>query len=173
MRNKSFKFLNMFSYERQRTSPYSEDLRWRQKEALGLKTSEVAARLGVDPRTVRRITRKFKLTGCITKKHPVRSHPLRKLSSPVQFNIANLILQRQGIYLHEIQHQILQDHGEQISASSICRFLQKSGFTRQKLKIAASQRDDLVRANFASEVSMYNPEMLIFLDESGSDRRNR
>ena len=135
MRNKSFKFLNMFSYERQRTSPYSEDLRWRivwQKEALGLKTSEVAARLGVDPRTVRRITRKFKLTGCITKKHPVCSHPLRKLSSPVQFNIANLILQRQGIYLHEIQHQILQDHGEQISASSICRFLQKSGFTRQK-----------------------------------------
>ena len=50
--------------------------------------------------------------------------------------------------------------------------LQKSGFTRQKLKIAASQRDDLVRANFVSEVSMYNPEMLIFLDESGSDRRN-
>ena len=143
-----------------------------QKEALGLKTSEVAARLGVDPRTVRRITRKFKLTGCLTKKHPVRSHPLRKLSSPVQFNIANPILQRQGIYLHEIQHQILQDHGEQISASSICRFLQKSGFTRQKLKIAASQRDDLVRANFVSEVSMYNPEMLIFLDESGSDRRN-
>ena len=90
-----------------------------QKEALGLKTSEVAARLGVDPRTVRRITRKFKLTGCITKKHPVRSNPLRKLSSSVQFNIANLILQQQGIYLHEIQHQILQDHGEQISASSI------------------------------------------------------
>jgi transposase len=62
-----------------------------QKEALGLKTPEIAARLGVDPTTVRRIIRR---TGHITKKkYPARSHPLRKLSSPVQFNIASLILQ--------------------------------------------------------------------------------
>ena len=42
----------------------------------------------------------------------------------------------------------------------------------QNLKIAASQRDDLVRANFISEVSIYNQDMFIFLDETGSDRCN-
>ena len=48
----------------------------------------------------------------------------------------------------------------------------KAGFSRQKLKIAASQQDDLCRAIFASAVSMYAPEMLILLDETGSDRRD-
>ena len=38
---------------------------------------------------------------------------------------------------------------------------------RQKLKIATSQRDDLVRANFISEVSICNPDMFMFLDEAG------
>lgn len=97
---------------------------------------------------------------------------MRKLSSPVQFSTANFILQCPGIYLHEVQHHILQHHGEHISESSICRFLQSAGFTRQKLKIAASQRDDLTRANFAAEVSVYNRDMFIFLDETGSDRQN-
>ena len=170
------KFKMSFSMETRRTSPYSDDLRWRmiwQKEALGLSSSEVATRLGVDPTTVRRIIRKFKRTGNVGKeKYPVRLHPLRKLSLPIQFCIADLVLQRPGIYINELQHHILQHHGEQISSSTICRFLHSAGFTRQRLRIAASQRDDVARANFAAEVSMYKPEMLIFLDKTGSDRRN-
>ena len=55
--------------------------------------------------------------------------------------------------------------------SSICRFLKKMRFTRQKLKVIAKQRDDLLRAQFVSEVSLYEAPMLIFLDETGSDRR--
>jgi hypothetical protein len=34
------------------------------------------------------------------------------------------------------------------------------------------QRDDFLRAQFVSDISIYEPEMLIFLDETGSDRRN-
>jgi hypothetical protein len=34
------------------------------------------------------------------------------------------------------------------------------------------QRDDFLRTQFISDVSIYEPEMLIFLDETGSDRRN-
>ena len=59
-----------------------------------------------------------------------------------------------------------------IHISNICRFLQKSGFTRQKLRITATQRDDFLRQQYISEVSIYSPEMLIFLDETGTDRRN-
>ena len=46
----------MASYEPQRTSAYSDDLRWRmvwQCEALGLKYSDVASNLGVDSATAR------------------------------------------------------------------------------------------------------------------------
>ena len=130
------------------------------KEALGQRTCDIARRVKVDSRTVRRVIRRFQLTGSIEKTTPVHSPLLRKLSLPLRYKVADLILQRPGIYLRELQHQILQDHGEEISKSAICRFLQKSGFTRQKLKIAASQRDDLVRANFISEVSIYNPDTM-------------
>ena len=38
--------------------------------------------------------------------------------------------------------------------------------------MVARQRDELTRAIYAAEVALYNPEMFIFLDETGSDRRN-
>ena len=49
-------------------------------------------------------------------------------------------------------------------------FFQKVGFSRQKLKLVAKQRDEDLRAKFACDVAMYEPEMLVFLDETGSDK---
>ena len=46
------------------------------------------------------------------------------------------------------------------------------GFSRQKLKLVAKLRDDFLRAQFSYDVAMYKPEMLILLDETGSDKRN-
>ena len=44
-----------------------------------------------------------------------------------------------------------------------------NGFTRQKLQITAIQRDEFLRQQYVSDVSIYNPEMLVFLDETGAD----
>ena len=41
----------------------------------------------------------------------------------------------------------------------------KNGFTRQWMHLAAIQRDDNLWAAFASEVSLHNADMFIFLDE--------
>ena len=41
-----------------------------------------------------------------------------------------------------------------------------------KLKLVAKQRDGFLRAQFSCDVAMYKPEVLIFLDEMGSDKRN-
>ena len=40
------------------------------------------------------------------------------------------------------------------------------------MRVVAKQRDDLSRAIYAEEVRLYNTEMFIFLDETGSDRRD-
>ena len=40
------------------------------------------------------------------------------------------------------------------------------------MQIVAKQRDDYERAMFATEMSVYDPDMLIFLDETGCDRSN-
>ena len=40
------------------------------------------------------------------------------------------------------------------------------------MKYTALQRDMQLRSQFVSDVSVYNPDMLIFLDESGLDKRD-
>ena len=83
-----------------------------------------------------------------------------------------VVLSRPGIMLHEIQAELLEETGADMSLSIICRFLHKVGLTRQKLRVLATQRDELIRSQFVSDVSMYSPEMIIFMDETGSDRCN-
>ena len=163
----------MTSYQKHRTSAYSEDLRWRmvwQSEALGLKFSEIAANLGVDAVTVWRAVKRVRLTGNVKKAYPCR--PAYKITTAVQFSVAHAVLRRPGIYLRELQWEIADEYGDYVSQSAICRFLHKSGFTRQKLKIAAQQRDTVLRSKFVLDASLYAPEMLIFIDETGSDRRD-
>ena len=40
------------------------------------------------------------------------------------------------------------------------------------MRMVARQRDELSRAVYAAEMALYSPDMFIFLDETGSDRRN-
>ena len=81
-------------------------------------------------------------------------------ADPVQFSVAFTVLRRPGVYLGELQKEIAEEYGEELSLSAICRFFHKNGFTRQKLKIAAKQRDPLLRSQFVLDVSLYTPEML-------------
>ena len=76
-----------------------------------------------------------------------------------------------GIYLREIHTEVLKSTGADISYSQICRFLSSVGFSRQKIKYVALQRDKRLRSIFITDVSLYHPD-LIFLDESGFDRRD-
>ena len=96
----------------------------------------------------------------------------RKLNPPLEYMIIHIVLMRPGIYLREVRRDLREETGTEVCLSAICRFLHRNGFTRQRLRIAASQRDGLLRAQFVSDVSLYKPEMLIFLDETGSDRRD-
>ena len=46
------------------------------------------------------------------------------------------------------------------------------GCTRQVLQHIALQRDEEQRARFMAEVSVYDPSILLWIDESGCDRRH-
>ena len=59
-----------------------------------------------------------------------------------------------------------------MSEVTICRTLKSMGCTRQVIRQVAIQRSDIMRAKFMAEISVYDPSMLIWLDESGCDRRN-
>ena len=46
------------------------------------------------------------------------------------------------------------------------------GCSRQVIRHIAIQRSDATRAKFMAEISMYEPSMFVWTDESGCDRRD-
>ena len=131
---------------------------------------DIAVNLGVDSTTVWRTVKLFRETGDVHQKTPPGA--IKKLTPVTEFIIVTEVLKHPGIMLHELQVMLIEQAGVAVSLSTICRFLHRIGFSRQKLRIVPLQRDDFLRTQYASDVSIYDPEMLIFLDETGSDRRN-
>ena len=163
------------SCESKRSSAYSEDLRWRmvyQSLGLRLPNSDIAKNLCVDVSTVERTVKLYNQTGSVSKKKYDKSNLPRKLTETVKFYIIELILQHPGIYLREVEAELQEILAVELSESAICGFLRSHGFSRQKMQIIARQRDEIERLRFVSELTVYTPEMFIFLDETGSDKRN-
>ena len=99
-----------FSCQPRRTKAYNEDLRWRivwQGEALGLSQARIAANLNVDRSTVSRILSLFRHTGEVNKKVYPKEQAFRKLTEPAQFLILKLAISKPGVYLEEIQKEVL------------------------------------------------------------------
>ena len=53
----------------------------------------------------------------------------------------------------------------------VCRTLRFIGCTRQAIRQITLQRSEVLQAQFMAMVSMYDPRMLILLDDSSCDRR--
>lgn len=124
-------------------------------------------------RTVRPYLKMFEETGDV-KPRPRRSGPLHLFGEYEQLTLLRLILENPGIYmyLHEIQQQLLHMFGVDVSVPTICKTLKFMGCSRQKIQHIALQRSEVCRARFMSEISIYDPAMLVWVDETGCDRRN-
>ena len=164
------------SVEPGRTKPYSEEIRWRivwQREVLGYNLRKVAGNLGVAINTVWRITELFYNTGSVKKcSYPVNRRPTKKLTDAVKLLILLTLVNRPNLYMREIISIVDDITGFKISPSLLCCFLKDMNFSRQKMKIVAKQRDELLRSMFVSDASVYEAHMLVFIDESGTDRRD-
>ena len=95
-----------------------------------------------------------------------------KLTDEVQLILLEVVLEQPGIKLHELRTELKYFTGTEVATSTIYQFLYKSGLSKQKIRIAASQRDADLRSRFVSELSVYKAEMFIFLAETGTDRRD-
>ena len=132
---------------------------------------EVSKLLCLSEKSLRRYVRAFKVTGDVV---PMKrkNGPKRLLDEYEQVILLRFILDRPDLYLHELQELLNNHFGVIVSIATICRTLHHMGVTRQVMRHIALQRSDIDRAKFMSEISIYDPEMLIWLDESGQDRRN-
>ena len=94
------------------------------------------------------------------------------MNDTVKLVVLHIVLENPGIYLREIRSKVLYLTGSDLSLSTICQLLSEQRFSRKKMRFVARQRNDFTRAIYAAEVALYDPGMFVFLDETGSDRRN-
>ena len=166
------------SCETGRTSAYSEDIRWRmvyQRICLRKSYRDIAECLNVDSSTVRRTVALFEESGSVEKcKYPPNTGTT-KLTDIGKLFVLEIAIDNPGIYLREIKQKLMEETGIDVNESTICRVLKDCGFTRQKMVLAAQQQNELLRAQYVSDISVYNshPEFFIFVDEMGSDKTDR
>lgn len=113
---------------------------------------------------------KFKQNGEVL---PVaqRNGPPRLLGTYELIQIMRIISDTPSVYLHEIKRKLFDMFGVHISVATICRSLKDLRFSRQVITHVALQQSDTARARFMARISMYDIGTLIFIDESGHDKR--
>ena len=113
----------------------------------------------------------YKATGLVafaSQKHG----PAKLLSDFEQEFLLESLIVNPSTYLSELCEQLEEATGRVVHPSTICRTIQHFGMTRKKVRTIAMQRSEDRRAEFIAEISQFDPDMLIWLDETGSDRRN-
>ena len=156
-------------------SPYSLDLRWRViwLHLQSVSTHQISNGLCVSECTILRLVAKFHQTGDV-KPLPRGKGPRKLLGDFEQLKILEFIIRHPGIHLHEIQQRLQAVVGVRVNVSTICRILKFMGCSRQVIRHVALQRSEYARAKlFMAKVSVYDPFVLIWVNESGSDTSKR
>lgn len=76
------------------------------------------------------------------------------------------------MFIDDLQQELANVTGTLVHISTTCRTIHSLGMTRQKLRQIALQQSLDQRALFMLDITMFDPEMIVWLDETGSDQRN-
>ena len=122
---------------------------------VGRSYKDIAESLNVGKSTVLRNVALFEETGDVHKRKCPPNAGTTKLTDLGKPIVLEVVISRPGIYLREVREELRQTTGTNVNESTICRFLKESGFTRQKMKLAAKQRSDLLRSQYSLDMSVY------------------
>ena len=151
----------------------SSDIRWRIVWLLqykGFSLQQIADLLYIHVSTARRILFKFHQTGTVSPKNGRRG-PQKILKKREESRIITILLDNPGIYLKELQQELFRNTGTLASTSMIFRTICRLGFTRKRIRYVIMQQDATRREEFMEEMNYINASMIVWLDETGSDRR--
>lgn len=163
------------SAEPLRTKAYSPDIRWRiiwQRIGMGFSYRTIASHLNISVGTAYNIYELFEQTGCVDPKKQRKRPECCKIDNHHRLYIISLVLENPSIYLAEICSEIKNITGVQLAPSSICKLLAEYGFTRKKIQHVALQRCLEYRAAFIADICNYTKEMIVWVDETGCDKRS-
>lgn len=160
-----------WSCETGRRAPYPVDLRHWQRFAMELKMETIAKNVCVSIGTVHNICELFKETGSVESRSN-KDQNTRVLSEYDELQVIGLLLESPNLFLREVCRKVSTLTGVSISESTICRILQRHGLTRKKTQQVALQRSNIFRGDFMAEMHFFGVDQLVWLDETGCDRRD-
>ena len=162
------------SCEPGRKVAYSPDLRNRmiwQRIAMELPFRTIAQNLSVSVGTVHNVFKLFEQTGSVDPSKPDRANT-RMLSQYDELLVIGLLLENPSLYLGEICHEVEHVTGICVTPSTICSIIHRHGFTRKKIQQVALQRSSEHRGDFMAEMQFFTTDQLVWLDETGCDKRD-
>jgi len=126
---------------------------------------------GISERAIQRMLQTYRSLGDVARIPMAGGRP-RILNGIDLDYLESHIERRPDIYLHELRWELISNRRVEVDISTISRSLRRRGYTRKKLTRPAIERDEDDRLGFEYIVATYfEPEQLVFLDESACDRR--
>ena len=153
---------------------YSEDLPWRTVFMVSLQgktISQVAREMYASHSTVERFLHLYHTTGEVRAAQQ-KHGPDRLLDDFEQLTVLQSFLNKPGIYLREVQEELFDATGKWASCATICRTVKCIGLTRQKMERVAIGRSGVLRGQYMADVDVFDPNILVFVDETGFDGQN-
>ena len=132
----------------------------------------IATNLSISVGTVYNICKLFEATGEVDSTTPSREET-RSLNGHEELIVIGLLFDNPSLYLSEICQKVIDIIGIEVSVSTACRIIHRHGLTRKKVQQVALQRSVEFRGKFLAEVQLYNKEQLVWIDETGCDRRDQ
>ena len=140
---------------------------------MGLTFQQIASRLQIGVTTTHRVYNRYVVTGDVAPYQVSERPHCRKSDRLIELYIIALIYENPAVYLSEICSKIKDSTGIVVSGSTVCKLMHRLGFTRKKLMKVASQRSLEYRGAFMANVLQYPREFFVWVDETGSDRRDQ
>lgn len=100
----------------------------------------------------------------------VRGRP-KEIPPIVEEAVVAMVMDNPAIYLEEIKEYLILMGLDAISISTIRRILKNGNLRRKSASVISKQQCPVKRAEFQTRIGQYNPEQLVFVDESGFDLR--
>ncbi|KAJ3536464.1 hypothetical protein NMY22_g6034 [Coprinellus aureogranulatus] len=126
---------------------------------------------GFSRRTFFRILKLWRETGDVVKPDcQTRGRPRILIRDDIDY-LLELVNENPGYFLDEFLDLLDTNRFISVHFTTIYRELERLGMSRKKLKKIASERNNLLRADFVGRMAAYSPEELCFLDETSKDKR--
>ena len=135
----------------------------------GFSNKVVATQARCSARGVRRISLKDPIE--MAKRPTNRVGRRSSISEPMRKFLCDTLSEEPDLYRDEMADLLHEKFGGKYSERSIGRALNAIKWTRKRMRRIAQQRDPELRAAYLHEIAAFPSEYLVFVDESGCDRR--